>query len=65
MKLVFIRFSHHWQCLGDQQAALIGQLCLKPGSAKMTYGTGGFLLYNTGLQVEKDFTIHFFVEPLK
>jgi len=37
-------------CLGDQQAALIGQLCLKPGSAKMTYGTGGFLLYNTGLQ---------------
>lgn len=36
-------------CLGDQQAALIGQCCLKPGSAKMTYGTGGFLLYNTGL----------------
>jgi len=37
-------------CVGDQQAALIGQLCLQPGSAKMTYGTGGFLLYNTGLQ---------------
>ena len=38
------------QCLGDQQAALIGQLCLAPGQAKITYGTGGFLLYNTGLQ---------------
>ena len=43
----------YWQCLGDQQAALIGQCCLKPGSAKMTYGTGGFLLYNTGLVVKK------------
>ena len=40
------------QCVGDQQAALIGQLCLGPGSAKMTYGTGGFMLYNTGLQVD-------------
>ncbi|XP_046456345.1 glycerol kinase-like isoform X1 [Daphnia pulex] len=36
-------------CLGDQQSALIGQLCLEPGQAKMTYGTGGFLLYNTGI----------------
>lgn len=34
--------------LGDQQAALVGQLCWKKGSAKNTYGTGCFLLYNTG-----------------
>lgn len=33
---------------GDQQAALFGQCCFKPGSAKNTYGTGGFLLMNTG-----------------
>ena len=33
---------------GDQQAALIGQACLKPGMAKATYGTGGFILLNTG-----------------
>lgn len=35
-------------CLGDQQAALVGQECLNPGQAKATYGTGCFLLYNTG-----------------
>ena len=34
--------------LGDQQAALFGQLCVEPGSAKNTYGTGCFLLLNTG-----------------
>jgi glycerol kinase len=34
--------------LGDQQAALFGQTCLKPGEAKNTYGTGCFLLMNTG-----------------
>ncbi len=33
---------------GDQQAALFGQLCLTPGSQKNTYGTGCFLLCNTG-----------------
>lgn len=33
---------------GDQQAALFGQGCLTPGSAKNTYGTGCFLLLNTG-----------------
>ena len=33
---------------GDQQAALIGQRCFSVGSAKMTYGTGGFMLLNTG-----------------
>jgi len=37
--------------LGDQQAALVGQLCLKPGQAKNTYGTGCFLLMNTGQNV--------------
>lgn len=34
--------------LGDQQAALVGQACFKPGEAKNTYGTGCFLLMNTG-----------------
>ncbi|MCD8295083.1 MAG: glycerol kinase GlpK [Clostridia bacterium] len=33
---------------GDQQAALFGQLCLEPGDVKNTYGTGCFLLMNTG-----------------
>ena len=36
--------------LGDQQAALFGQACFDPGSAKNTYGTGCFLLLNTGEQ---------------
>jgi len=36
--------------LGDQQAALVGQLCLEPGQAKNTYGTGCFVLMNTGDQ---------------
>jgi glycerol kinase len=36
--------------LGDQQAALVGQTCLSPGEAKNTYGTGSFLLMNTGTQ---------------
>jgi glycerol kinase len=34
--------------IGDQQAALVGQGCLAPGSAKITYGTGAFLVANTG-----------------
>ena len=33
---------------GDQQAALFGQTCFTPGEAKNTYGTGCFLLMNTG-----------------
>ena len=33
---------------GDQQAALFGQACHRPGSAKNTYGTGSFVLLNTG-----------------
>jgi len=36
--------------LGDQQAALVGQTCFRPGEAKNTYGTGCFLLMNTGAQ---------------
>jgi len=35
---------------GDQQAATFGQACFEPGSAKNTYGTGCFLLMNTGLR---------------
>ncbi|KAI8967737.1 hypothetical protein BDF20DRAFT_917339 [Mycotypha africana] len=35
-------------CLGDQQSALVGQKCFSPGDAKCTYGTGCFLLFNTG-----------------
>ncbi len=34
--------------VGDQQAALVGQACFEPGMAKSTYGTGCFLLINTG-----------------
>lgn len=38
--------------LGDQQAALFGQACFSPGMAKNTYGTGCFLLMNTGKRVQ-------------
>jgi glycerol kinase len=37
--------------LGDQQAATVGQVCLAPGEAKNTYGTGNFLLLNTGTDI--------------
>jgi len=37
--------------LGDQQAALFGQLCFNPGELKNTYGTGNFTLLNTGSKV--------------
>ncbi len=37
--------------LGDQQAALFGQTCFAPGEAKNTYGTGCFMLLNTGHQI--------------
>uniref|UniRef100_A0A3B3Q7U3 glycerol kinase n=1 Tax=Paramormyrops kingsleyae TaxID=1676925 RepID=A0A3B3Q7U3_9TELE len=37
-------------CLGDQSAALVGQMCFQDGQAKNTYGTGCFLLRNTGLK---------------
>ncbi|NIZ93729.1 glycerol kinase GlpK [Kineococcus rubinsiae] len=39
--------------LGDQQAALFGQTCFSPGEAKCTYGTGGFLLMNTGTEITR------------
>ena len=38
---------------GDQQAALIGQACFEPGMAKSTYGTGCFMIMNTGDQALK------------
>lgn len=37
--------------LGDQQAATFGQACLEPGEVKNTYGTGNFLLMNTGTTI--------------
>jgi glycerol kinase len=37
--------------LGDQHAALFGQTCFEPGDAKNTYGTGSFLLVNTGEEI--------------
>jgi glycerol kinase len=37
--------------LGDQQAAMVGQVCLAPGESKNTYGTGNFLLENTGTEI--------------
>ncbi|PJZ55336.1 glycerol kinase GlpK [Leptospira adleri] len=42
--------------VGDQQGALFGQLCTEPGEAKNTYGTGCFLLFNTGnnFQISKN-----------
>ncbi|HSW57189.1 MAG TPA: glycerol kinase GlpK [Dehalococcoidales bacterium] len=39
--------------IGDQQAALFGQACYETGDAKNTYGTGSFLLFNTGLKAIK------------
>lgn len=36
---------------GDQQAALFGQACFEPSNTKHTYGTGGFMLMNTGAQI--------------
>ena len=37
--------------MGDQQAALFGQICFSPGDAKCTFGTGAFLLMNTGSHI--------------
>jgi glycerol kinase len=39
--------------LGDQQAATLGQSCLQPGQAKCTYGTGAFLVINTGSSISR------------
>ncbi|KAJ3080315.1 hypothetical protein HDU99_008702, partial [Rhizoclosmatium hyalinum] len=38
-------------CIGDQQGALLGQRCIHPGDLKNTYGTGCFLLFNTGEEI--------------
>ncbi|MGQ9427333.1 glycerol kinase GlpK [Gilvimarinus sp. F26214L] len=53
--------SHHWfggeipilAMAGDQQSALVGQACFQEGMAKSTYGTGCFLVVNTGSKVLK------------
>ena len=37
--------------LGDQHAALVGQACFAPGEVKNTYGTGNFMLLNTGERI--------------
>ncbi|MQA03976.1 MAG: glycerol kinase GlpK [Streptosporangiales bacterium] len=37
--------------LGDQQAATVGQVCFAPGESKNTYGTGNFMLLNTGTEI--------------
>ena len=49
--LFFFKGTTISACLGDQQAALVGQNCLRPGQAKCTYGTGCFLLYNVGPRI--------------
>src|SRR3546814_1624721 len=38
---------------GDQQSALFGQTCFEPGEVKCTYGTGSFILTNTGSTLER------------
>ena len=38
--------------LGDQQSALFGQSCFEAGTAKNTYGTGCFMLFNTGTDIQ-------------
>ncbi len=48
--------------LGDQQAALVGQTCYQPGEAKNTYGTGCFMLMNTGTEIVP--SSHGLIRPL-
>ncbi len=56
---VYGRSAHYFQdagipiagIAGDQQAALFGQMCIHPGMVKNTYGTGCFMLMNTGTQL--------------
>ncbi len=42
--------------LGDQQAATVGQACFSPGEAKNTYGTGCFMIMNTGTKIVPSFS---------
>ncbi len=53
------------QCAGDQHAALIGQQCFKYGQTKCTYGTGGFILTNTGSKVRKKASAQFKLHRIK
>ena len=46
--VIFGRSIPILSAIGDQQGALVGQGCLNPGDAKITYGTGAFLVANTG-----------------
>lgn len=48
VKIPVLRGAKLAGILGDQQAALVGQTCFSPGEAKNTYGTGSFVLLNTG-----------------
>ena len=47
---------------GDQQAALFGQMCIEPGSIKNTYGTGCFVMLNTGNKPVMSKNNHYCVE---
>ena len=46
-----LNVNSYWDYSGDQQGALVGHNCFKVGSAKSTYGTGCFMLYNVGTSV--------------
>lgn len=50
MRMAWLKGVRLAGILGDQQAALVGQTCFAPGEAKNTYGTGSFLLMNTGTE---------------
>uniref|UniRef100_A0AAX7V2R7 Probable glycerol kinase n=1 Tax=Astatotilapia calliptera TaxID=8154 RepID=A0AAX7V2R7_ASTCA len=50
IQYVYVFYLKNKQCLGDQSAALVGQMCFQDGQAKNTYGTGCFLLRNTGVK---------------
>ena len=56
--------------VGDQQGALVGNKCLRPGEAKCTYGTGAFLLFCTGEEQVKSShgllsTVSFYLDDWK
>ena len=57
--LTFLVKQNFWRKIkicgvaGDQQAALVGQTCFDPGLVKSTYGTGCFLMLNTGKDLVK------------
>lgn len=48
-------YDFNLQCIGDQQAALMGQMCFSADQIKSTFGTGCFVLYNTGNKVSTKF----------